>query len=40
MRLSFAVAGLGGLEPTVIRGADAVNVSYPGFFDVLDALRT
>jgi 3-phosphoshikimate 1-carboxyvinyltransferase len=40
LAMAFAVAGLGGLEPTVIRGADAVNVSYPGFFDVLDALRT
>jgi len=39
LAMAFAVAGLGGLEPTVIRGADAVNVSYPGFFDVLAALR-
>ncbi len=36
LAMAFAVAGLGGLEPTVIHGADAVNVSYPGFFDVLD----
>ena len=40
LAMAFAVAGLGALEPTVIRGADAVNVSYPGFFDVLAALRT
>ena len=39
LAMAFAVAGLGALEPTVIRGADAVDVSYPGFFDVLDALR-
>jgi 3-phosphoshikimate 1-carboxyvinyltransferase len=39
LAMAFAVAGLGALEPTVIRGADAVNVSYPGFFDVLSALR-
>lgn len=39
LAMAFAVAGLGALEPTVIRGADAVNVSYPGFFDVLAALR-
>jgi 3-phosphoshikimate 1-carboxyvinyltransferase len=40
LAMAFAVAGLGALEPTVIRGADAVNVSYPGFFEVLAALRT
>ncbi len=39
LAMAFAVAALGGLEPTTIRGADAVNVSYPGFFDVLGALR-
>jgi len=39
LAMAFAVAGLGALEPTVIRGADAVNVSYPGFFDVLASLR-
>jgi 3-phosphoshikimate 1-carboxyvinyltransferase len=39
LAMAFAVAGLGALEPTVIRGADAVDVSYPGFFDVLSALR-
>ncbi len=40
LAMAFAVAGLGALEPTIIRGADAVNVSYPGFFEVLAALRT
>jgi 3-phosphoshikimate 1-carboxyvinyltransferase len=39
LAMAFAVAGLGALEATLIRGADAVDVSYPGFFDVLDALR-
>lgn len=39
LAMAFAVAGLGATAPTVIHGADAVNVSYPGFFDVLDALR-
>lgn len=39
LAMAFAVAGLGALEPTVIRGGDAVSVSYPGFFDVLTALR-
>ncbi len=39
LAMAFAVAGLGALEPTIIRGADAVDVSYPGFFDVLTALR-
>lgn len=40
LALAFAVAGLGALEPTVIRGADAVEVASPGLFDVLAALRT
>ncbi|BCS33262.1 3-phosphoshikimate 1-carboxyvinyltransferase [Luteitalea sp. TBR-22] len=39
LAMAFAVAGLGAMEPTIIRGADAVTVSYPGFFDVLAALR-
>jgi 3-phosphoshikimate 1-carboxyvinyltransferase len=39
LAMAFAVAGLGALEPTTIRGADAVDVSYPGFFEVLAALR-
>ena len=38
--LAFAVAALGASRPCVILGADAVNVSYPGFFDTLDSLRT
>jgi 3-phosphoshikimate 1-carboxyvinyltransferase len=39
LAMAFAVAALGATQPTVIHGADAVNVSYPGFFDVLTALR-
>jgi 3-phosphoshikimate 1-carboxyvinyltransferase len=39
LAMAFAVAALGALQPTVIHGADAVDVSYPGFFDVLAALR-
>ena len=38
--LAFAVASLGASRPCVILGADVVSVSYPGFFDTLDSLRT
>ncbi len=38
LAMAFAVAALGASDATVIHGADAVNVSYPGFFDVLTAL--
>jgi len=34
-----AVAGLASREGVRIEGADAVAVSFPGFFDVVDALR-
>jgi len=33
--MSFAVASLVASGETVIRGADAVNVSFPGFFNIL-----
>lgn len=39
LAMAFAIAALGGVGPTVITGADAVDVSYPGFFDVLDSIR-
>jgi 3-phosphoshikimate 1-carboxyvinyltransferase len=38
LAMAFAVAALGASDASVIHGADAVNVSYPGFFDVLTAL--
>jgi len=38
LAMAFAVAALGATDPTIIHGADAVAVSYPGFFDVLAAL--
>lgn len=38
LAMAFAVAALGARGPSVIRGADAVSVSYPGFFDTLEAL--
>ena len=34
-----AVAGLASREGVRIEGADAVDVSFPGFYDVLDQLR-
>jgi 3-phosphoshikimate 1-carboxyvinyltransferase len=39
LAMAFTIAGLGALEATVIHGADAVDAAYPGFFDVLAALR-
>jgi 3-phosphoshikimate 1-carboxyvinyltransferase len=39
LAMAFAVAGLGAEGPTTILGADAVAVSYPGFFATLESLR-
>ncbi len=38
MAMAFAVAALGADGPSVIEGADAVDISYPGFFETLDRL--
>jgi 3-phosphoshikimate 1-carboxyvinyltransferase len=38
LAMAFAIAALGASGPTTIEGADAVAVSYPGFFDDLDRL--
>ena len=38
LAMAFAIAALGATRPTEIEGADAVAVSYPGFFDDLDRL--
>jgi 3-phosphoshikimate 1-carboxyvinyltransferase len=38
LAMAFAVAALGAEGPSEIRGAGAVDVSYPGFFDTLEAL--
>lgn len=38
LAMAFAVAALGGRQPSRIRNAEAVDVSYPGFFDVLASL--
>ena len=38
LAMAFAVAALGADGPSVITGAEAVAVSYPGFFDTLAAL--
>ncbi len=38
LAMAFAVAGLAATGPTTIGGADAVDVSYPGFFDILATL--
>ncbi len=39
LAMAFAVAGLAGAGPSVIHGAGAADVSYPGFFSALDSLR-
>jgi len=39
LAMAFAIAGLGAAGETTITGADAVSVSYPGFFETLESLR-
>ena len=38
LAMAFAIAALGGRQPSRIRNAEVVDVSYPGFFDVLASL--
>jgi 3-phosphoshikimate 1-carboxyvinyltransferase len=38
LAMAFAIAALGARRPVEIRGAEAVDVSYPGFFEVLQDL--
>jgi 3-phosphoshikimate 1-carboxyvinyltransferase len=38
MAMAFAVAGLAGRAPSRVEGADAVAISYPGFFETLERL--
>jgi 3-phosphoshikimate 1-carboxyvinyltransferase len=38
LAMAFAIAALGASGSTTISGADAVTVSYPGFFEALDTL--
>lgn len=38
LAMAFAIAALGGRGASRIHGADAVSVSYPGFFEALEAL--
>jgi 3-phosphoshikimate 1-carboxyvinyltransferase len=40
LAMAFAVAALGARSPCVIEGADAVDVSYPGFFETLASLAS
>jgi 3-phosphoshikimate 1-carboxyvinyltransferase len=40
LAMAFAIAALGASGATTIEGADAVAVSYPSFFEDLDALAT
>jgi 3-phosphoshikimate 1-carboxyvinyltransferase len=38
MAMAFAIAALGSSRPSTIEGADAVVISYPGFFETLERL--
>ena len=38
MAMAFAIAALAATGPSRIEGADAVGISYPGFFDTLEQL--
>ena len=38
MAMAFAIAALAASGPSTIDGADAVGISYPGFFETLDRL--
>jgi 3-phosphoshikimate 1-carboxyvinyltransferase len=40
MAMAFAIAALAGARPSTIIGADAVGISYPGFFETLERLVT
>lgn len=40
LAMAFAIAALNATGPVTIRGAEAAAVSYPGFFDDLERLRT
>jgi 3-phosphoshikimate 1-carboxyvinyltransferase len=39
LAMAFAIAALGADRPVAVTGAQAVDVSYPGFFEVLEGLR-
>src|SRR5262249_34688543 len=38
LAMAFAIAALAAEQPSTITGADAVGISYPGFFETLDRL--
>ncbi len=38
LAMAFAIAELGGTQPSKIHHAEAVDVSYPGFFDILASI--
>jgi len=38
MAMAFAIAALSAEGPSIIEGADAVDISYPGFFEMLERL--
>ncbi len=40
MAMAFAIAALGARDASVVDGADAVDISYPGFFETLNRLQS
>ena len=38
LAMAFAIAALGAEQPSMIAGAEAVDISYPGFFATLETL--
>jgi 3-phosphoshikimate 1-carboxyvinyltransferase len=40
MAMAFAIAALGARDASVVDGADAVGISYPGFFEALAELQS
>jgi 5-enolpyruvylshikimate-3-phosphate synthase len=38
MAMAFAIAALTARQPSRIEGADAVVISYPGFFEILSQI--
>jgi 3-phosphoshikimate 1-carboxyvinyltransferase len=40
LAMAWAIAGLVAREPVVVQGAEAVDVSYPGFWEALQQLST
>lgn len=40
LAMAFAIAALAGKNPSTIKNAGVVRISYPGFFAILESLRS